>query len=78
MSNAKRQDRIQAVASAEERKIQELWIGELRRKTNVYRVEEQIAKSKQDVVSVKGVKGVKEHNGKIVIDGDEVVEEWRS
>jgi len=75
MSNAKRQDRIQAVASAEERKIQELWIGELRRKTNVYRVEEQIAKSKQDVVSVKGVK---EHNGKIVIDGDEVVEEWRS
>jgi len=29
-------------------------------------------------VSVKGVKGVKEHNGKIVIDGDEVVEEWRS
>ena len=43
-------------------------------KKNVYRVAKQMAKSRQDVV---GVNCVKDANGKVLVENDEVKEEWR-
>jgi len=43
-------------------------------KKNVYRVAMQMAKSRQDVV---GVNCVKDANGKVLVDSDQVKEEWR-
>jgi len=43
-------------------------------KKNVYRVAKQTAKSRQDVV---GVNCVKDANGKVLVENDQVKEEWR-
>ena len=43
-------------------------------KMNVYRVAKQMAKSRQDVV---GVNCVKDANGKVLVENDQVKEEWR-
>jgi len=43
-------------------------------KKNVYRVAKQMAKSRQDVV---GVNCVKDTNGKVLVENDQVKEEWR-
>ena len=42
--------------------------------SNVYRVAKQMAKSRQDVV---GVNCVKDANGKLLVENDQVKEEWR-
>jgi len=44
-------------------------------KKNVYRVAKQMAKSRQDVV---GVNCVKDANGKVLVENDQVKEEWRN
>ena len=41
---------------------------------NVYRVAKQMAKSRQDVV---GVNCVKDANGKVLVENDQVKQEWR-
>jgi len=43
-------------------------------KKNVYWAAKQMAKSRQDVV---GVNCVKDANGKVLIENDQVKEEWR-
>ena len=43
-------------------------------KKNVYRVAKQMAKSRQDVVEVNCVKDA---NGKVLVENDQVKEEWR-
>ena len=43
-------------------------------KKNVYRVAKKVAKSRQDVV---GVNCVKDANGKVLVENDQVKEEWR-
>ena len=43
-------------------------------KKNVYRVAKQMAKSRQDVV---GVNCVKDANRKVLVESDQVKEEWR-
>ena len=43
-------------------------------KKNVYRVAKQMTKSRQDVV---GVKCVKDANGKVLVENDQVKKEWR-
>ena len=43
-------------------------------KKNVYRVAKQMAKSRQDVV---GVNCVKDANGKVLVENDQVKEEWK-
>ena len=65
-----------SVALAQERTGQEL-VNELEitaGKKNVYRVAKQMAKSRQDVV---GVNCVKDANGKVLVESDQVKEEWR-
>ena len=42
---------------------------------NVYRVAKQMAKSRQDVV---GVNCVKDAKGKVLVENDQVKEEWRT
>jgi len=44
-------------------------------KKNVYSVAKQTAKSRQDVV---GVNCVKDANGKVLLENDQVKEEWRN
>ena len=64
------------VALAQEKTRQEL-VNELEsteRKKNVYNVAKQMAKSRQDVV---GVNCVKDANGKVLVENDQVKEEWR-
>ena len=64
------------VALAEEKTRQEL-VNELEStagKNNVYRVAKQMAKSRQNVV---GVNCVKDANGKVLVENDQVKEEWR-
>ena len=43
-------------------------------KKNVYRVAKQMAKSRQDVVVVNCVKDA---NGKVLVENDQVKEEWK-
>ena len=43
-------------------------------KQNVYRVAKQMAKSRQDVV---GVNCVKDANGKVLVENDQVKQVWR-
>ena len=64
------------VALAQEKTRQEL-ISEFESRAerrNVYRVVKQLAKSRQDVV---GVNYVKDANGKVLVENDQVKEEWR-
>ena len=65
-----------SVALAQEKTRQEL-LNELEStagKMNVYMVAKQMAKSRQDVV---GENCVKDANGKVMVENDQVKEEWR-
>ena len=67
---------VRSVALAQEKTRQEL-VNDLEStagKKNVYRVEKQMAKSMQYAV---GVNCVKYANGKVLVENDEVKEEWR-
>jgi len=71
-----RRNARRSVALAQEKTRQEL-VSELEstaRKKNVYRVAKQMSKSRQDVV---GVNCVKDANGKVLVENDQVKEEWR-
>jgi len=61
----------------EQEKTRQEFVNELEStagKKNVYRVAKQMAKSRQDVV---GVNSVKDANGKVLVENDQVKEEWR-
>ena len=67
---------MRRVALAQEKTRQEL-VNELENtagKKNVYRVAKQMAKSRQDVVVVNCVKDA---NGKVLVENDQVKEEWK-
>jgi len=71
-----RRNARRSVAIAQEKTRQEL-VNELEStagKKNVYRVAKQMAKSRQDVVEVNCVKDA---NGKVLVENDQVKEEWR-
>ena len=71
-----RRNARRSVALAQEKTRQEHVneLGEYSRKKNVYRVAKQMAKSRQDVV---GVNCVKDAKGKVLVENDQVKEEWR-
>jgi len=72
-----RRNARRSVALAQEKTRQEL-VNEMEStagKKNVYRVAKQMGKSRQDVV---GVNCVKDANGKVLVENDQVKEEWRT
>jgi len=74
----KRQDEMQGeVLLLHRKKTRQELVNELEStavKKNVCRVAKQMAKSRQDVV---GVNCVKDANGKVLVENDQVKEEWR-
>ena len=74
----KRQDEMQGeVLLLHRKKTRQELVNELEStavKKNVCRVAKQMAKSRQDVV---GVNYVKDANGKVLVENDQVKEEWR-